>query len=125
MTFNPEIRNTGSRQWLKRVSVLQKWVSRALAHDLSCLIILGPEVALACGLDVAATGMRITSTPRDSGVLLVIGGLSEKMSEAVAVLYAQMPRPRAILVLGGPVPSSLPGRRCFLRYLARGTDRRG
>jgi len=108
MTFDPAIRNTGSRQQLQRFSGLQKWVSRALAHNLSCLIIPGPEVALAYGLEVAATGMRITSTPRHAGVLLIIGELSEKMSEAVAVLYAQMPRPRAILVLGGPAPSSLP-----------------
>ncbi|MEX1198267.1 MAG: heavy metal-binding domain-containing protein [Pseudohongiellaceae bacterium] len=91
-----------------RPSMLRKLVSRALARNLSCLIVPGPEVALAHGLDVTAAGMRITATPRDAGVLLIVGHLSGKMDEAVAVLYAQMPRPRALLVLGGQTPSSLP-----------------
>lgn len=96
----------GARQG--RPSAIQKLVARVLARDLRCLIVPGPEVALAYGLDVTATGMRIADSPRDAGVLLIIGELSEKLSEAVPVLYAQMPRPRAVLVLGGPTPSSLP-----------------
>jgi Ni,Fe-hydrogenase III large subunit len=92
----------------KRPSALKKLVSRVMARNLSCLIVPGPEVALAHGLDVTAAGMRIAATPRDAGVLLIIGELSQKMDEVVAVLYAQMPRPRATLVLGGPAPSSLP-----------------
>lgn len=107
MSSDPRMTTTGVRQ--KRPSILQTLVSRALARNLSCLIVPGPEVALAHGLDVAAAGMRISGTPRNAGVLLIVGDLSEKMSEAVAVLYAQMPRPRAILVLGGQAPSSLPG----------------
>ncbi len=91
-----------------RPSILQRLVGQALARNLSCLIVPGPEVALVHGLDVAAAGMRIAATPRDAAVLLVIGELSQKLDEAAAVLYAQMPRPRAILVLGGPAPSSLP-----------------
>jgi NADH:ubiquinone oxidoreductase subunit B-like Fe-S oxidoreductase len=89
--------------------VLQKLISRALARNLNCLIVPGPEVALAHGLDVAAAGLHISTTPRDAVVLLIIGELSEKMGDAVAVLYAQMPRPRAILMVGGQAPSTLPG----------------
>lgn len=91
-----------------RPSIVQRLVGRALACNLSCLIVPGPEVALVHGLDVVAAGMRIAATPRDASVLLVIGELSRKLDEASAVLYAQMPRPRAILVLGGPTPLSLP-----------------
>ena len=108
MTSDPEMTITGPRQRQARFAILQRWISRAIARNLSCLIVPGPEVALARGLDVIAAGMRITATPRDAGVLLIVGELSERMSEAVAVLYAQMPRPRAIVVLGGQTPSTLP-----------------
>ncbi len=91
-----------------RPSILRRWVGQALARNLSCLVVPGPEVALAHGLDLAAAGMRIAATPRDATVLLIIGELSQKLYEATAVLYAQMPRPRAILMLGGSAPSSLP-----------------
>ena len=91
-----------------RPSILRRWVGQALARNLSCLVVPGPEVALAHGLNLAAADMRIAATPRDATVLLVVGELSQKLDEATAVLYAQMPRPRAILVLGGSAPSSLP-----------------
>ncbi len=87
MISDPTMTITGARQRQGRFTVLQKWVSRALAGNLSCLIVPGPEVALSHGLDVTAAGMRITATPRDASVLLIIGELSEKMNEAVAVLY--------------------------------------
>lgn len=106
MSSDPAINVTGARQ--RRSSVLQKLVSRALARNLSCLIVPGPEVALAHGLDVAAAGLRICTTPRNASVLLIVGELSEKMGDTVAVLYAQMPRPRAILMVGGQTPSTLP-----------------
>ena len=109
MTSDHPINTTGSRQRQTRFAALQKWVSRAFARDLSCLIVPGQDVALAHGLNVSATGMRVSASPRDANVLLIVGGLSEKMGEVAAVLYAQMPRPRTIIVLGGTTPSSLPG----------------
>ncbi|WP_227537908.1 heavy metal-binding domain-containing protein [Marinobacter vulgaris] len=107
MSSDLTINSTGARQ--KRPSLLQKLVSRALARNLSCLIVPGPEVALAHGLDIRAAGLRISTTPRDASVLMIVGDISEKMCDAVAVLYAQMPRPRAILLVGGQTPSTLPG----------------
>ena len=109
MTSDHPINTTGSRQRQTRFAALQKWVSRAFARDLSCLIVPGQDVALAHGLNVSATGMRVGASPRDANVLLIVGGLSEKMGEVAAVLYAQMPRPRTIIVLGGTTPLSLPG----------------
>lgn len=108
MTSLPPINTTGSRQRQARFALLQKWVSRAFARDLSCLIVPGQDVALAHGLNVSATGMRVSASPRDANVLLIVGGLSEKMGEVATVLYAQMPRPRTILMLGGKTPSSFP-----------------
>ena len=108
MTSDHPINTTGSRQRQTRFAALQKWVSRAFARDLSCLIVPGQDVALAHGLNVSATGMRVGASPRDANVLLIVGGLSEKMGEVAAVLYAQMPRPRTILMLGGKTPSSFP-----------------
>ena len=108
MTSDHPINTTGSRQRQTRFAALQKWVSRAFARDLSCLIVPGQDVALAHGLNVSATGMRVSASPRDANVLLIVGGLSEKMGEVAAVLYAQMPRPRTIIVLGGTTPSSFP-----------------
>jgi Ni,Fe-hydrogenase III large subunit len=108
MTSDHPINTTGSRQRQTRFAALQKWVSRAFARDLSCLIVPGQDVALAHGLNVSATGMRVGASPRDANVLLIVGGLSEKMGEVATVLYAQMPRPRTILMLGGKTPSSLP-----------------
>ncbi len=52
MTSDPTMSITGARQRQERFTVLQKWVSRALAGNLSCLIVPGPEVALSHGLDV-------------------------------------------------------------------------
>jgi Ni,Fe-hydrogenase III large subunit len=108
MTSDHPINTTGSRQRQARFAALQKWVSRAFARDLSCLIVPGQDVALAHGLNVSATGMRVSASPRDANVLLIVGGLSEKMGEVATVLYAQMPRPRTILMLGGKTPSSFP-----------------
>lgn len=96
----------GARQG--RPSTIQKLAARAMARDLRCLIVPGPEVALAYGLDVEAVGLRIADSPRNAGVLLVIGELPPGLGEAAAVLYAQMPRPRAIVALGGSAPSPLP-----------------
>jgi len=109
MTSVSPINTTGSRQRQARFARLQKWVSRAFARDLSCLIVPGQDVAVAHGLNVSATGMRVSASPRDANVLLIVGVLSEKMGEVATVLYAQMPRPRTIVVLGGTTPSSLPG----------------
>ena len=79
MTSDSVMAITGARQRQERSAILQKWVSRALARNLSCLVVPGPEVALAHGLDVIAAGLRITATPRDAGVLLIVGQLSGKL----------------------------------------------
>lgn len=96
----------GARQG--RSSALQRLTGWAMARDLRVLIVPGPEVALAHGLDVEAAGVHIAATPRDASVLLFIGAQPPGLGDAAAVLYAQMPRPRVILALGAQAPSPLP-----------------
>ena len=64
-------------------------------------------MARAHGLDLHATVLATSSTPRHANVLLVVGGLPEKLARAAVVAYAQMPRPRAVLAVGS-IQESLP-----------------
>lgn len=97
---------TGARQG--RNLGLRRLAARAMARDLHGVIIPGPEVARAFGLDIEAAGIRIAATPRHASVLVLIGELPPQLGDAAAVMYAQMVRPRTILALGEQVPSSLP-----------------
>lgn len=96
----------GARQG--KLSGLRRLSARAMARDLRAMVVPGPEVARAHGLDPEVAGMRIVVTPRDANVLLLVGELPPRLGEAAAVIYAQMVRPRAILALGAQVPSPLP-----------------
>ncbi len=98
--------NTGSRQ--KKNSILQKISAFAMAHDLTAYIIPGADIARANNLDIEASGLKIVASPRHASVLVIIGSLSPELSDAAAVIYAQMARPRAILSLGGEAVSTLP-----------------
>ena len=60
----------------------------------------GADVARAQGLDLAAAGLHCADTPRHANVLLIAGPLPPSIVDAACVVWAQMPRPRAILALG-------------------------
>ncbi len=87
----------------------RRLTARAAAHDLATFVVPGLEIARAHGLDLAAAGLRPVATPRHAAVLLVIGDLPEGLRLAAAVVWAQMPRPRAVLALGAGGIESLPG----------------
>jgi Ni,Fe-hydrogenase III large subunit len=93
----------GGRTWLRRLT------ARAAAHDLATFVVPGLEIARAYGLDLRAAGLRPVATPRHAAVLLVIGELPEGLRLAAAVVWAQMPRPRAIMALGAGALDPLPG----------------
>lgn len=97
---------TGARQG--RPSGVRALIARAMARDLRAMVIPGPEVAWAAGLDVEAAGVRISATPRDANVLLLVGDLPPRLCAAAAVAYAQMVRPRAILALEFKTTPPLP-----------------
>ncbi len=88
----------GARQ--SRPSWFRRLAARAGAGELSAFVVPGPEVARARGLDLEATNLRVSDTPRHASVLLLVGELPRGLKKAAAVAYAQMPRPRAILAAG-------------------------
>lgn len=107
MSASADTALSGARE--ARPSVVRRLVSRAAARDLRALVVPGPEIARARGLDLRSAGLRLASNPRHASVLLVVGELPEGLREASAVTYAQMPRPRAVLAAGTEGVSPLPG----------------
>ena len=77
--------------------------------QLDAFVLPGMDVARARGLDVESAGLRPVATPRHAAVLLIVGELPEALWDAATVVYAQMPRPRAIVALGTEVIGPLPG----------------
>ncbi len=97
---------TGARSGV--FSGLRKLVAAAMAQELTALVVPGPELARAHGLDLAQAGLPLATTARHASVLLIVGDLPEGLRDAVSVAYAQMPRPRAILALGAGDLAPLP-----------------
>ncbi len=100
--MNIEGARRGARSGLRRLA------AAALARDLHAFVVPGPEIARVFGLDLAAAGLRLATTPRHASVLLTVGPLPGALRDAVSVVYAQMPRPRAILALGSDDLTPLP-----------------
>ena len=78
---------------------LRGLLARAMARDLCAFVVPGADVARARGLDLAAAGLHRADTPRHANVLLIAGPLPPALVDAACVVWAQMPRPRAILAL--------------------------
>ncbi len=104
----------GARQGAKTgaktgvLSGLRRLVAMAMARDLEAFVVPGPEIARARGLDLEKAGLRLATTPRHAGVLLIVGPLPAGLRDAASVAYAQMPRPRVILALGAGDIAPLP-----------------
>ncbi len=90
------------------LSGLRRLVALAMANDLVAFVVPGPEIARARGLDLEKAGLRLATTPRHAGVLLIVGPLPAGLAAAASIAYAQMPRPRAILALGASDIAPLP-----------------
>ncbi len=97
---------SGARQGT--LSGLRRLLAATMARDLKAFLIPGPDLARAHGLDIKATGLQAVASPRHASVLLVIGAIPLALNEAAAVIYAQMPRPRALFALGTETSSPLP-----------------
>lgn len=97
----------GSRE-ISKPNLLHGLIGRATGNDLRVLVVPGPELALAGGLDLMDAGLRMASGPRDANMLLLLPPLGDKMLNAASVAFAQMPRPRAIVALGIKNISPLP-----------------
>jgi Ni,Fe-hydrogenase III large subunit len=90
------------------LSPLKKWLLGAGASVLRVLVVPGPDVARALGLDLGAAGLETAATPNAADVLLVTGPLPPKLAEQAAVLFAQMPRPRLLVFAGLEAAPPLP-----------------
>ena len=97
---------SGARE--ARASWFRRLAARAAARELDALVVPGPDIARAYGIDVEAAGLGVVPTPRHASVLLVVGEVPEGLKKAAAVAYAQMARPRAVLAAGAGDLSPLP-----------------
>lgn len=97
---------TGAR--LGQPSRLRHLAARAMAGRLTTFVVPDVRIARMAGLDVEATGLRLVATPRHARVLLLVDDLPPHLAEAAAIVYAQMPRPRAILAAGTKSAIPLP-----------------
>lgn len=92
----------GQPTWLRRLT------ARAASYSLTAFLVPGAEIARASGLDLAAAGLVVVPTPRYASVLVVVGELPDGLAQPAAVAYAQMARPRAIMMIGAAQVASLP-----------------
>ena len=87
---------------------VHRFVATMQARELAAFVVPGIEVARAFGLDPEAAGLRIAVSPRHADLILLVGEIPEGLAQAVAIVYAQMPRPRAIVAVGTGSNSTLP-----------------
>ena len=97
---------TGARSGAS--SGIRRFMAGILARDVSTFVVPGSEIARAYGIDLFKAGLRVVDTPRHAAILLVVGPIAKNLQDAVAVTYAQMPRPRVLLALGVDDPAMLP-----------------
>ena len=86
----------------------RRLVGATMARELRALVVPGPEVLRAQGIDLRGARLLLVASPRHADVLVLIEPLRGELREAATVLYAQMMRPRAILALGGGGGGDLP-----------------
>lgn len=87
---------------------LNRLIAHAMASTLTAFVVPDVRIAGCIGLDLPAVGLEVVATPRHAMVLVVIGELPPRLLDAATVVYAQMPRPRFILAMGGENPAPLP-----------------
>ena len=92
----------GVMTWPRRL------VSRAMARDLTAFVVPDLRLARMAGLDLRAAGLRPVATPRHATALCLVGPIPDGLASALAVVYAQMPRPRVILAVGSFSIAGLP-----------------
>lgn len=65
------------------------------ACDIEILSILTPRY------DVERFGIKLVGTPRHADVLIITGTMTEKIKDKVLRVYAQVPDPKLVMVVGG------------------------
>lgn len=90
------------------LSRFRRWLATTASSPLKVFVVPGPDVLRAQGLDLGPTGLEIAHTPRTASVLLIADPLPARLAKNAAVVFAQMPRPRLLAVLGEPALGPLP-----------------
>jgi Ni,Fe-hydrogenase III large subunit len=92
-----------------RLSSWKQWLLKTGFQTLKVFIVPGEDVLRALGLELASTGLTIARNPREADILLITGPLPAGLAENAAVIFAQMPRPRLLAVMGeldiAPLPA--------------------
>lgn len=83
------------------MTFLRKRIAKVISKDLRIYPVPGSDLLRYHHTESLPDSIQMAATPKEADVLLVMGDLSEPMAEQVAFAYAQMARPR-VLVLAGP-----------------------
>tara|TARA_R110002072_G_scaffold241207_1_gene400064 strand:+ start:17803 stop:20340 length:2538 start_codon:yes stop_codon:yes gene_type:complete len=83
------------------MNFFRRWLAKVASRELCLFPVPGPDVLRAYQSEPLYGKARLTANPREANVLLIIGDTNPGMAEQAAIVYAQMPRPR-VLVLAGP-----------------------
>ena len=79
----------------------RRWLAKVTSRELVIFPIPGADLLRVYQSEPMNREARLAESPKEANVLLVIGDLSVEMAERAATIYAQIPRPR-VLVLAGP-----------------------
>jgi len=79
----------------------RRWLAKAASRELSIFPVPGADLLRIYQSEPLHGEARLADSPKEANVLLVIGDVSTELAERAATVYAQMPRPR-VLVIAGP-----------------------
>lgn len=104
--MNTQLTAFGSRKG--KQNAWRRMLSSVANNTLHVFPVPGLDVLLAKGFNPHQKGIAIAPTPRHANVLLVTSPLSEALILYVANVYAQMPRPRLLVLIATNSVASLP-----------------
>jgi len=84
-----------------KMNFFRRWMAKAASRELCIFPVPGSDVLRTYQSESLSGQARLTTNSREANVLLVVGDMSRAMAGQAAIVYAQMPRPR-VLVMAGP-----------------------
>tara|TARA_Y100001935_G_scaffold255660_1_gene270719 strand:+ start:56909 stop:59161 length:2253 start_codon:yes stop_codon:yes gene_type:complete len=79
----------------------RRWLAKAASQELVIFPVPGADLLRMYQSEPLHREAQLADSPKEANVLLVVGDLSAELTERAATVYAQMPRPR-VLVMAGP-----------------------
>ncbi|MGK7371196.1 MAG: hypothetical protein ACNS64_13380 [Candidatus Halalkalibacterium sp. M3_1C_030] len=79
----------------------RRWLAKAASRELAIFPVPGADLLRIYQSEPLHGEARLADSPKEANVLLLIGDVSTELAERAATVYAQMPRPR-VLVMAGP-----------------------